>query len=208
LKIYPNEHYWAEKLSKVPKARLEKEFEKMDALFYQQSFKVSSSGNDKNGHYVEVDIKPGTTMQAVQQLLTDYAASAVTVRTNDLEPLYGRSVTTLGMRRKLEFDGDYSVAMLEPEELVGALDNLRIKAQFSGGEVPTGELEEFIVDDLVNEGFISARDAASMDLWLNPAPEPLGLLGFRRDGIADAYEVGIDGEDWRPDTSVDEWADQ
>src|SRR4030081_2991777 len=100
MKIYANEHMWNEKLAKTPKALREKEFGEMDRLFYQQGFKVSGSGEGKHGHFVEVDIKPGTTMQAVQQLLTDYAASAVTVRTDDLEPLYGRSVTTLGMRRK------------------------------------------------------------------------------------------------------------
>jgi hypothetical protein len=214
MKIYPNELVWNEKLSKIPKARHEKEFAAMDRLFYQQGFKVSSSGNDKHGHYVEVDIKPGTTLQAVNQMLEDYSASAVTVRPEDFEPLYGKNIMTLGMRRKIEFDGDYSVSMLEPSELVGALDSLRVSSQFGGvssqfGAEVSGDMEQFIVDDLQNEGYISQKEVDAMDRWLNPTPEPMGLQGLgRRDGIADAFEVGSDGENWAPDTSVDEWRDQ
>jgi hypothetical protein len=209
MKIYPSELTWREKLKGIPKAQHEREFQKMNDLFYKQGFKVVDDGVDRHGHFVEVAIRPGTKIQAVNQLLEDYAASAVTVRPEDIEPILGRSIVTLGMRRKLEYDGDHSVSMLEPSELVDALDALRGQAQFPGGPLPTEEVEQFIVDDLVSQGYISERDAASMDAWLNPVPEPLGLKGVgRRDGITDAFEVGRDGEDWAPDTSVDEWADQ
>ena len=193
MKVYPSELVWNEKLASIPKAQRERQFRDMDRLFHSQGFKVVGQGEDRHGHYAEVAIRPGTSMQAVNQFLEDYAVSALTVRPEDVEPIYGKSIVTLGMKRKLEYDGDSDVAMLQPDELVTALDRLRVSSQF-GGPV-SEEIEDFIEMDLQNEGYLSQSDVDQHNAWMNP-PAPQPAIPF--DG----------GEDWNPDTSVDEWADQ
>jgi len=199
VKIYPSEFAWAEKIKNIPKALREKEFAKQERLFFQQGFKAVGQGEDRNGHWVEILIRPGTTLQAVNTMLAEYSTAAVTVQPEDVEPLYGRNIMTLGMKRKLEYDGNACVSMLEPSELVDALDNLRVTAQFGGGPV-SEEVEQFIEMDLFNEGYITDQEVASHDRWLNPTASPSSVIG--------AFDNIGDGEDWKPDTSVDEWADQ
>lgn len=193
MKIYPDEFKWKEKMDRIPRALQEREFAALDNLTLQQGFKITKTGTDKHGKYAEVSVRPGTSMQAVNQYLEDMAVSALTVRPEDIESIYGKSIVTLGMSRKVLYDGDSDVAMLTPEELQPALDRLQVSSQF-GGPV-SEEVEQWIEMDLLNEGYLTDEQVASHDAWLSP-PAPAAPRPY--DG----------GEDWTPNNLADEWGDQ
>jgi hypothetical protein len=205
VRIYPNPEKWNERISKVPGPLRQKALSQLDAAYKEQGFKPRANGQDANGSFYDVDIRPGTELAQVYEFLQSVDAAAVTMEPSDVEKIYGKSAGTLGLRRSIEINGAAAsgLELIEPDNLADAFSHAGSQGiAWDGFVADDAAAEKFIADDLVHNGLLSEADAKATDEWVE-APEPMGL---RIGDHSDRYN-GDMGE-FQPDYEVEaEWGD-
>lgn len=203
MRIYPDPQKWAERISKVPMPLRNKALKELDGLYEQKGFRALRNGKDAHGTYVDVDVKPGTSLADVHSFLQDFDAAAVTIEPLDLPRVLGKNLMSLSMQRHAEIVGQpEELTLIEPDSLADGLAALRMKAVNAAGTEPiTAEQEEFILTDLVNEGILTAEEVAAQDKWLETPADHIGL----KQGSYGASEFDNDMGEFAPDAELIEW---
>jgi hypothetical protein len=193
-----------EKLKDIPQPLRQKALNELDEIYKSRGFKARANGQDSIGHWVDVDIKPGTELVQVYEFLQSANIAAVTVEPVDIERLYGKNAGTLAMRRAIEINGAASqgLELIEPDDLADAFTNAgSMGISWDGFVADEAAAEKFITDDLISNGLLSESDAKSDDQWMEAKPEPMGL----RIGERGEYE---DMGEFAPDYSEEEWGEE
>jgi hypothetical protein len=171
VRLYPDQNKWQERINKVPSPLRQKALKDLDRAYTSRGFKPRSNGQDANGFYFEVDIRPGTDLAQVYDFLESTDTAAITVEPVDVERIYGKHPGTLGLRRAIEINGAASqgLELVEPSAMADAL------AAAGGidwsGFIDDAAVEQFITNDLIHNGLLSETTAQGFP---EEKPEPMG----------------------------------
>ena len=201
MRIYPDPQKIAAKLREIPRPLQAKALHELDAVYEAKGFKAVAAGEDSNGAWCDVNIKPGTSLQQTYEFLNEVSAGAVTVQACDITRLFGKNPVSLSMQRLIEQNGERKagVELLEIDNLADAIIGMRRTAFNGTGTADEGDTS-LMVSDMVHEGILDANEEQELDRWLEPAPQQMGLgIGIRSDRNGE-----MDGE-WAPDSDLAEW---
>lgn len=203
VRCYPNFEAIAEKLKKVPAPLRQKALEQLDERYEQLGFRCVGEGQDKNGKFLRVAIKPGTNIQRVYEFLNESDTAAVSVDPDDIERMWGKSPVSLAMQHNLEFNGASNLELLEPDQLAEALNTARI--QTMNGSAVDADTDWFTTKLMVNEGMLSEAEVNAVDAWLEPEPQRMGLEYVGDPARRFTGEAGEDMAEFTPDRDLEAW---
>lgn len=159
-------------------------------------FKTKNTGVDDNGAFCDIAIRPGTTLEHLYEFTQAADVAAVSFEPGDIERLYGKSFGSLAVRRSLELDGNAGVRLLQPDEMIDGLNSLWMSTITDGSGEVDPNMEQFIMDDLVAEGYLDEKEEASIDAWANPATPPDSARNAYSGEWAIEPDVFDADEDW------------
>ena len=203
MRIYPDGEKWSARMKDIAAPLRQKELDKLDGEYLKRGFRAVGNGRDRNGAYINVEIRPGTDLKRVYEFLNTVDAGAVTLDAWDVPSFLGKGLTSLALKRFMETEGTPEcVTLIEPDQLADGIADLRRQAtNAQGAEELTDEQRQFITDDLVNEGILTAEEVTAQDAWLEPAPDHVGL----KLGNYGASRFDDDLGDFAPDKDLAEW---
>lgn len=195
MKMYLDPQKWAERVKDVPLPLRRKAFSELDAEYERRGFKAGESGRDENGNYIEVSIRPGTTMEELYGFLNSTDTACVSIGPKDIPVLCGKDVLTLGLQRNIETrgPGEMGLELLEPSAVATALQNAQLQTLTAGnGEAPCDLERDCITADLIANGHLDINEEMATDRWIDRTPEEPGEPG----GNMGEYAPSPDIAEW------------
>ena len=203
MRLYIDPEKIAAKLKEIPIPLRAKALNELDDVYKARGFKSRSSGQDNVGHYVDVDLRPGTDMAKVYEFLNTAYVAAVTIEPDDIEKMWGKNPVSLGLRRSIELNGVKAAGLelVEPDALADALTAARVQSWGNNDGEIDATAHQFATDDLVQAGFLDERETNAVDEWLEAKDQPLGL---QAGDPARRYSEDSDMEEYTPEFEVEE----
>lgn len=172
MKLYSNLERWHEKVKAVPAPLRAKRLKELDGFYKSQGFLSKGGGEDSNGPFINVKLRPGLTTGDIAAFCEREDFAAVTLEAQDMAVLFGNSPIGLGAQRGLELEGTGgtgslpSTELLEPGEIADTMQRVGW-ASFANTGPTSPETEAIVTADLINSGLMSQADADATDDWIN-----------------------------------------